>query len=261
MKKLLVPVLIAVLAGVGGGSGFSYMQVSKAYLADSLLRVDSLRAHPPEDDPEKHGAAPASQEHAADDIMTAEEALPMTPADSIRALAESRKPLRSATRDVADASGHGTREPDTRGATTPARATAPAGPPSTQHASDTAEAGDAHAPVRAPAPKPGAPGSSGASNAGSGAGGVSTSVVADRIREVRNDAMSTTLPEQRLAKIFAAMSAKDAAKVMEQMPDSDVRSILSLMSDRSAAAVLSQFPAARAAAITKGALKTSGGTP
>ena len=81
------------------------------------------------------------------------------------------------------------------------------------------------------------------------------------LRGCSNDAMSTALPEQRLAKIFAAMSPKDAAKVMDQMPDTDVRSILALMSDRSAAAVLSQFTPARAATITKGASRATGNTP
>ena len=88
-----------------------------------------------------------------------------------------------------------------------------------------------------------------------------TADLAEMVRAARNDAMNTALPEQRLAKIFAAMSPKDAAKVMEQMPDTDVRSILSLMSDRSAAAVLTQFPPARAATITNGASKTPGKTP
>jgi hypothetical protein len=68
-------------------------------------------------------------------------------------------------------------------------------------------------------------------------------------------AASTTMPEQRLAKIFGAMQAKDAAKVLEQMTDSDVRAILGVMSDKQAAAILTTFPAPRAAAITKGPLK------
>ena len=35
--------------------------------------------------------------------------------------------------------------------------------------------------------------------------------LAEMVRAARNEAMSTALPEQRLAKIFAAMSPKDAA--------------------------------------------------
>ncbi len=228
MKKLLIPVIIAVLAGVGGGSGFAYMRVSKAHLADSLQRVDSLKAHPPADSASHDGARhDASADTATHDTASThaesggtpiEETLPMTPADSIRAIAASRKPLQAATKGVPDAAAHLPAETvhDTAS--------------SAGHASGTKPKG-------------------------------STSVVADIVREARNEAMTTTLPEQRLAKIFAAMSAKDAAKVMEQMPDADVRSILALMNDRTAAAVLSQFSATRAAAITKGALRASGGTP
>ena len=91
--------------------------------------------------------------------------------------------------------------------------------------------------------------------------GTSTAAVANLVRGARNEALNTALPQQRLAKIFAAMSAKDAAKVMDQMSEADAREILSLMNDRSAAAVLSQFPAARAAAITKGAIRAAGTTP
>jgi hypothetical protein len=74
-------------------------------------------------------------------------------------------------------------------------------------------------------------------------------------------AANTSMPEQRLAKIFGAMQAKDAAKVLEQMTDSDVRAILGVMSDKQAAAILTTFPAPRAAAITKGPLKAPKDTP
>lgn len=63
---------------------------------------------------------------------------------------------------------------------------------------------------------------------------------------------SETIPEKRLAKIFSAMSPRDAAKVLEQMSDGDVRAILALMGDRQAAAVLTALPAARAAVISIG---------
>lgn len=234
MKKLLIPVLIAVLAGVGGGSGFAYMRASKAYIADSTHLADSLKAHPPAPDSAK------SAEHAVTEapvLAPVVEAPPMTPADSIRALEASRASLRTATKGVPDAAP-------------PEHAPAPAtvdkhGTPATTAAPDTKHAANAPtkaAPVAADAhaetPKT-----------------QSTASVANMVRDARNEAMKTALPEQRLAKIFSAMSAKDAAKVMEQMPDTDVRSILAMMSDRTAAAVLTQFPAARAAAITKGAAR------
>ncbi len=216
MKKLLIPVLIAVLAGVGGGSGFSYMRVSKAFVADSTKLADSLKAHPPAADSAAHTApahAAASDTHTAVDSAGSAGTLPPTPADSIRTVEASRATLRGATKGLPDA-------------TTPAHAPAAGDPkhPDIAHESP---------------PKP--------ANA--------TASAANIVRQARNEAMNAVLPEQRLAKIFAAMSAKDAAKVMEQMPDVDVRAILAMMSDRTAAAILSQFPAARAAAITKGAAR------
>lgn len=70
--------------------------------------------------------------------------------------------------------------------------------------------------------------------------------------------VAEVLPERRLAKIFSAMSSKDAAKVLEQMSDSDIRTILSMMGDRQAAAVLTALPATRAATITKAGATASG---
>ena len=244
MKKLLIPVIIAVLAGVGGGSGFSYMRVSKAYVADSLRRVDSLKANPPaphdstDAGEDEHAGADA---HATADSMPLEEALPMTPADSIRALAASRAPLRTATKNVPNSDSH-----------------APTTGAGSDHAAPPKGAKDEGDHATSPA-KP--PKGTDDHATPTKAGKASTTDAANAVRDARNDAMTTALPEQRLAKIFSAMSAKDAAKVMEQMPDGDVRSILSMMSDRSAAAVLSQFSATRAAAITKGTSPSGGGKP
>jgi hypothetical protein len=239
MKKLLIPVIIAVLAGVGGGSGFSYMRASKAYLADSLQRVDSLKAHPPA---AHDSSATADSSHAAGDAhgadsVSLEEHLPMTPADSIRALSAARESLRSATSGVPDAKDHDA---------TDHKAAPAKGATDASHAPDATHKNDGKSDSK----------SDSKSESKSG-----TAAVAEIVRAARNEAMTTTLPEQRLAKIFAAMSAKDAAKVMEQMPDGDVRSILSLMNDRSAAALLAQFTPARAAAITKGAIRANGEKP
>ena len=59
----------------------------------------------------------------------------------------------------------------------------------------------------------------------------------------------------RIAKIFAAMSAKDAARVLEKLDDSDVQTVLSGLNDKQAAAILSGFPAERAAAISRAAIR------
>jgi flagellar motility protein MotE (MotC chaperone) len=59
----------------------------------------------------------------------------------------------------------------------------------------------------------------------------------------------------RIAKIFAAMSAKDAARVLEKLDDSDVQTVLSGLNDKQAAAILSGFPPERAAAISRAAIR------
>ena len=59
----------------------------------------------------------------------------------------------------------------------------------------------------------------------------------------------------RISKIFAAMSAKDASRVLEQLDDSDVQTVLTGLNDKQAAAILSGFPPARAAAISRAALR------
>lgn len=225
MKKLLIPVIVAVLAGVGGGSGFAYRSASQAYVADSTHYADSVAAHPPADSTsvDEHGDASATADaNGADDASISHgEDVPATPADSLRAVAASRAAAANASHAPA------------KGAKSEAHAAdASAG----HEPAGTAPASARTAPVAEPKP--------------------STAAVANVVREARNDAMSTPLPEQRLAKIFAAMSAKDAAKVLDQMADNDIREILSLMNDRAAAAILVQFAPARAAAITKGAGKT-----
>jgi hypothetical protein len=58
----------------------------------------------------------------------------------------------------------------------------------------------------------------------------------------------------RLAKLFSAMPARDAAKVLSQLDDVDVQRIIARVSDRQAAAILSNFPPDRAAAVARLAL-------
>jgi flagellar motility protein MotE (MotC chaperone) len=59
----------------------------------------------------------------------------------------------------------------------------------------------------------------------------------------------------RIAKIFAAMSAKDAARVLQQLDDADVQTVLGGLNDKQAAAILSGFPPERAAAISRAVLR------
>ena len=94
MKKLLVPLVIALIAGLGAGTGFTYMQASKAFAADTLVAGTVVAAV---------DSAPPAAESAADDIATTTRDSLMTPADSLRAVAAMRAPLASATSNLADA--------------------------------------------------------------------------------------------------------------------------------------------------------------
>jgi hypothetical protein len=59
----------------------------------------------------------------------------------------------------------------------------------------------------------------------------------------------------KLGKIFAAMPAKDAARVLEQLADAEVHDILKSLSDKQAAGIMQFLPSQRAASISKLALK------
>ncbi|HYW49285.1 MAG TPA: hypothetical protein VE861_01695 [Gemmatimonadaceae bacterium] len=73
-------------------------------------------------------------------------------------------------------------------------------------------------------------------------------------------AAETEAHQRRLAKIFATMGAKDAARVLGQMTDHDVSVILNLLQDRQAAAILINLPAPRAAALSQMQTRRLGGT-
>jgi MgtE-like protein len=75
-------------------------------------------------------------------------------------------------------------------------------------------------------------------------------------KAVATDTSRTGVPAPgRIAKIFAAMSAKDAARVLQQLDDADVQTVLGGLNDKQAAAILSGFPPERAAAISRAVLR------
>ncbi|MDQ8162421.1 MAG: hypothetical protein P3C10_07550 [Gemmatimonadota bacterium] len=237
MKQLIIPIVIGLLAGLGGGTGYSYMRTAAKYVADSTHLADSLKANPPADSAAADGehGAPAAHDstgtdstgHGMDLPGNHEAAAPMTPADSIRALDAARH-------DAAPAADHAA----------PAKPAAkPTATPAAKPTATPAAKPDAKPAAAAPAVNP----------------KTNTTAAAATVKDASNSGMQTALPEQRLAKIFSAMAAKDAAKVLEQMTDTDVRTILGMMSDRQAAAILSTFSASRAAAISRGTGKAPGG--
>ena len=65
---------------------------------------------------------------------------------------------------------------------------------------------------------------------------------------------------KKLAKIFGAMKAVDAAAVLAEMTDEEVEAVLGQMNDRTAAPILVNFPADRAAKLSREVLRGRGGS-
>ncbi len=243
MKRLIIPIVVALLAGIGGGSGYAYMHTSPIVAADSAAHDstahDSTAAKGAHDSTgAAKDAAIVDSMHAADsaastDTTSHAEAMPMTPADSIRALQTARTTLKAEGKPVA----HG------EAPVGASRALIPPGAKPVDVKPAVSKAGESKAADAKAVPA------------------TSTQQAAELVRSARNEALNTALPEQRLAKIFGAMQAKDAAKVLEQMTDSDIRAILGLMGDRQAAAIIATFPAQRAATIARGGSRAPGSTP
>lgn len=236
MKPLIIPIAIGLLAGLGGGTGYAFMKASQAAAhapADSTAKHDST-AHDSTAADGEHAAATDST--AVADSMAKAEELPLTPADSIRALELARAMIRSGKADPSAAM----HEP----VTTKLADVKPA-----EHAAEPAKTTAKAEPVK---PEPAKPATK--IEPKTEAKGPTASAAAV-VKDARDAAMHTPLPEQRLAKIFGAMAPKDAAKVMDQMSDSDVRAILAYMGDKQAGAVLALLNPSRVANITRGAAK------
>ena len=225
MKKLIVPLAVAVLAGLGGGSGVAYVSAKKTAVVAEAHRVDSVKAHA-KDSTEKAEKAPkivVDSAHVDSSAM-----IPLTPADSIRAAKNLPTTLSEATHGLPNA-------PDPKLPAVATKTEAKVVEPPKVAEVLKAKPG---LPVPKPAPTP-----------------------ATETPKSAAAVIEAVLPEKRVAKIFAAMQTKDAARVLEQMNDADVRVILSLMADKQAAAILATFPPQRAAAISKGDKKPNGVTP
>ncbi len=228
MKKLIVLLTIALVGGVGSGTGFSVVKATRVAKAEAIrasAEADSIKAVA-----DKHridSLNAIADSIRADSIAQANSSV-LTPAESLRAVADGKP------RNSKRTSGGGVKT-----------STVPARKDSVESKVNTTSRNDSSSDTSK-------------SNAQSSAPNQSVVSAAAAVRSARNDALNTPLPEQRLAKIFSAMQAKDAAKVLSQMEDRDIRVVLSLMGDRQAAAILTALPPERAAAITRGALLNSG---
>lgn len=89
-----------------------------------------------------------------------------------------------------------------------------------------------------------------------------TAAAASPVTAVPTPALATDstvqAQERRLAKVFTAMDAKQAAKVLEHMDDHDVHLILGYVGPRQAASIMNALPAQRVAALSKLAMGGSG---
>ena len=227
MNKLIIPLVGAVVAGLCGGSAFSYVNAKDAAKVVALHVADSL-------------AKVAKEEHARQLAQAAEE-LPLTPADSIRLEQNQPTTLSSATHDLPNAVDPKHAAPaDEHGKSAPAT-----------KAVATNTAPKSAAPSATSAPK-------GAATSKPVAGAPAKTIVptdpAHAVEAKVPAAIESAMPERRISKMFSSMASKDAAKILEQMSDNDVRVILGMMGDKQAAAILTSLPAARAAAISKSEL-------
>lgn len=66
--------------------------------------------------------------------------------------------------------------------------------------------------------------------------------------------------ERRLARTFAAMSPRDAARVLELMSDSDVRTLMGYLNERQSAGILSNLSPSRAARLGELVLRSEEGS-
>lgn len=223
MKKLLLPLILAVLAGLTSATAATFVNAKKASTAYAVVVADSVAKYVRDS---TAAADSIENDHRVQEAEVAAAAIPMTPADSIRSAHNEPTTLKAATRGMTNAADPKRGAPSVT-ATAPASPAAHDGAPATTSVKNSpalptkvAPARVVDAPRSSPAPLP---------------------------ASVENG-----LPENRIAKIFSVMQAKEAAKVLEQMTDSDIRVILSRMNDKQAAAILVSLPATRAAAISKG---------
>lgn len=217
MKKLIVPLVIALLSGVGSGTAFTVIQASRKADADAVvarMRADSISAAI-EDSLSRladvQGSDIVSDSSTEDSIAHKDI---VTPAESLRAVAAGKTSTAKATKSN----------------------TAETRPAAASVAADTQSAVAAKALSE---------------SRGTGSPSRTVNEALAAVKAAQSDARSTALPEERLAKIFTAMQAKDAARVLGQMEDRDIRKVLSLMNDRQVAAILAALPAERAAAVVR----------
>src|SRR5690606_22200273 len=98
----------------------------------------------------------------------------------------------------------------------------------------------------------GAPAGAGALQQDAASGAVRAAMAAPPAEETGKNARAA----ERVAKIFGAMDAQDAARVLELLQNNQVQTILAHMSERKVAAILVHLDPARAAELSRQAMRT-----
>ena len=238
MMKLVIFALLGLCVGIGGGSAFTVMKAKTLFAADVARKAktvaDSLEKA--QEQGSKHVAsavAPDSVGTAADSSGTHEGGasagnhLEASAPEHVSGKPEAATSGSQATKSTPDESSHGS------AATVPTK----------------------------PITKPGKTFDRAlATIESNGTPTVTGSTLRPRPPALPAKPMAIIPPSPgvtKVAKIFAAMPAKDAAKVLEQLDDHEVQSVLGGLNDKQAAAILQNFPTARAAAISKAALRSA----
>ena len=253
MKKIILFGAIGLVIGISAGTGVSALKGKKVLTAELVARQDSIAAvkadslvaleHGESDATSSHGEAVLSSSEAQTDASfgTEPEAFPGTGVeeasaaghvenvDSAQAEAEEGDPTASQSEDLAG------ELPDDSLATGEAEG----GPPPEAQGTEAEPAstgGEVSTPTQVSAlpsiPYGALPG---------------TGPVGDQGTTANSGGEGPI----RLAKIFGAMDADEAAAVLENLEDVEVQSILRHISDRKAAAILSNFDPARAAMLSR----------
>jgi MgtE intracellular N domain len=216
--KLALFAILGLLLGTGGGAAMAVMNAKKAFAA-----YDAKRAKVVADSIElgaRHAAGPDSTHGATPDSSHAAPDSVHGPAAV--ATTDAHAPATAAPTPGAPKAGEDKHAPAATKEHTPATGTG------RQRAVATVESHGGTAPRGKPAPPLPAP---------------------------RAASITPAPGSDKMGKIFGAMPAKDAAKVLEQLTDAEVHDILRVLSDKQAAGIMQFLPPARAASISKLALK------
>lgn len=217
--KLVLFAILGLLLGAGGGAAMAVMKAKKAFAAYDAKRAKVVA------DSIEHGMRPAGGADSTHGAATdSSHATPDTAhAPPVVAAAGEHGP---ATPPAAPSKAEDKHAPAAKDHAPAAKDHAPTPPPGRQRAVATVESNGGTAPRGKPTPP------------------------------LPTPRVSAPAPgSDKMGKIFGAMPAKDAARVLEQLSDTEVHDILRALSDKQAAGILQFLPAARAAAISKLALK------